>query len=416
LKLCPGAPSPAAKKPELAGIWSHLRNVQGTHVQHLPCPVQKAPVQQPKIAHNPAPPPKRKKKKKGLFGKIASAFKKVGSAISKGVSSVAKTVANGVSSAVHAVGSVAGKVFHSVSSVASKIWDGVKSVGSAVARGVSSVASKVWDGAKSVGKAVGKAVEWAGNAVKDAVKWVAPRVGDAFRSLFTGALDTVTSAFRNVGEGIGTFAGGVGKLFSGKFLDGLKDMGLGVLKVFVQTPADALLLMGGRAVSAIQTMIGVEPVGRKLKDDEIAALRAVYGDSIDYSKVRIKEGDAGLFSTNDRPFTHGNTIYMKNNTITTDLLVHEMAHVWQHQNGGSDYMSEAIIGQNFGEGYDFEKGIKEGKSWSELNPEQQAELLQQAQSSSFFDSPNRRFVYNGTDYTDYLNDALRQVRAGQGAP
>jgi hypothetical protein len=59
--------------------------------------------------------------------------------------------------------------------------------------------------------------------------------------------------------------------------------------------------MGGKAISAIQTLVGLEPVGRKLTDDEITELRKVYGDTIDYSKVRIKEGDAGLFSLTGGP-------------------------------------------------------------------------------------------------------------------
>ncbi|HET6960885.1 MAG TPA: DUF4157 domain-containing protein, partial [Terriglobia bacterium] len=215
-----------------------------------------------------------------------------------------------------------------------------------------------------------------------------------------------------------TIGGAFGKLFKGDFGGFFKDLGSGLLKTFVQTPVDATLVMGGRAISAIQTLIGVEPVGRKLTEDEITELRKVYGESIDYSKVRIKEGDAGLFSVSGRAFTHGDTIYIpkKDLPLTKDLLVHEMGHVWQHQNGGTDYMSEALAGQYVGDGYNFEKGIDEGKSWSELNPEQQAELLQQAYKSGFFNSPGQRFTYNGKDYTDYLNEALRQLRAGQGAP
>src|SRR5262249_54767875 len=99
-----------------------------------------------------------------------------------------------------------------------------------------------------------------------------------------------------------------------------------------------------------------------------------------------------------------------------DLLSHEMTHVWQFQNGGTDYLSEALYAQNFGEGYDFQRGIREGKSWRELNPEQQAELIEQAYDSGYFDCPGNRFVYNGNDYTDYINRAVAQLRSGQGAP
>jgi hypothetical protein len=294
-----------------------------------------------------------------------------------------------------------------------EFWNPFKAIGNAA----KAVGNAVAGAAKAVGNAVSGAAQAVGNVVKEA----AVRVGDGIRSLATGVASTVVGAVRNVGEGIGTFFGGIGKIFKGDFLDGLKQMGSGLVKTFLQTPADALLLMGGRAISAIQTLIGVEPPGRKLTGDEIETLRKVYGDSIDYSRIQIKEGNAGLFSTTGRAFTHGDTIYIPKEDLplTEDLLVHESAHVWQHQNGGTDYMSEALWAQYFGDGYEFEKGLDEGKSWEQLNPEQQAEFLQQAYRSGFFDNPdpNRRFIAdNGKDYTAQLNEALRQVRAGKGAP
>jgi hypothetical protein len=298
------------------------------------------------------------------------------------------------------------------------VGNAVVGAGKAVGGAVSSAGNWVAGAAKTVGGAIVGGAKWLGGKIVDAAKWVGPRLWDGIQGLGTGLLETAKGIGHNLVEGVSTIAGGVGKLLKGDVGGFFKNLGSGLLKTFIQTPVDATLLMGGRAISAIQTLIGIEPVGRKLKDDEIAELRKVYGDSIDYSKVRIKEGDAGLFSVSGRAFTHGNTIYIPKDDLplSKDLLVHEMGHVWQHQNGGTDYMSEALVGQYLGDKYDFEKGIKEGKSWSELNPEQQAELLQQAYKSGFFNSPGQRFVYNGTDYTDYLNAALRQVRAGQGAP
>jgi len=113
----------------------------------------------------------------------------------------------------------------------------------------------------------------------------------------------------------------------------------------------------------------------------------------------------------------GNTIYTPPGSVgDMETLTHEMGHIWQHQNGGTDYVSEALWGQYLGDGYDFAKGIDEGKPFSELNPEQQAQLISTAWAQGFFSSPGNRFVYRGKDYTDYLNGALAQVRAGQGAP
>ncbi|WP_208721230.1 hypothetical protein [Corallococcus aberystwythensis] len=296
-----------------------------------------------------------------------------------------------------------------------------KAVGGAVTSAANWVGGAVTSAAKAVGGAVSSAANWVGNAAKSVwsgVKTVATRAGDGIRSMVTGTVSTVVGAFRNIGEGAGTFFGGIGKLFQGKFGEGFKQMGLGLLKTFVQTPMDALLMMGGRALSSIQTLIGVEPPARKLSDSEISTLKSVYGDSIDYSQMRIKEGNSGLFSTTGRAFTHGNTIYIppENMPLTPDLLVHESAHVWQHQNGGTDYMSEALVAQHIGDGYDFEKGLDAGKSWSQLNPEQQAEFLQQAQLAGYFANPSGGFEFNGKDYTAQINAAIAQVRAGEGAP
>ena len=241
-------------------------------------------------------------------------------------------------------------------------------------------------------------------------------VGAAVSGFVKGVGDAVVGVAKNLGEAATTFGSGVGKLFQGDFAGGLESMGMGLVKV-VQTPVDAVILVGGKAISAVQTAIGVEPVGRKLSSDEIAAIRQVYGDSIDYSKVRVKEGESGLLTKSGRAFVLGDTIYLPPRSVgDMETLVHEMGHIWQGQNGGTDYLSEALWGQYLGDGYDFAKGIDEGKAFKDLNPEQQAQLISVAWGNGFFDSPDSRFVFRGTDYTDYLNDALRQVRAGQSAP
>lgn len=95
-----------------------------------------------------------------------------------------------------------------------------------------------------------------------------------------------------------------------------------------------------------------------------------------------------MFSLNDRPFTSGNTIYLKDHGPShpehMSTLVHEVTHVWQHQHGGSDYKLEALWAQSFGEGYVWQNGVAEGKSWVELNPEQQAQLIQDAWDAGYF--------------------------------
>ncbi len=184
--------------------------------------------------------------------------------------------------------------------------------------------------------------------------------------------------------------------------------------------AAIMLAVGG--VSALQEVLGIESTARKLTDQELAAVRSVYGDSIDYTQVRIKEGSSGLFGFNDRPFVVGNTIYMKD---FRDLhtLVHEMGHVWQHQNSGIEYLSEALLEQrDRHEAYAWEKEVP-ATAWEDLNPEMQAELLADAWKAGFFTQGQQgyqRFFWDvdrdgkAEDLTAYMLDAAGKVRRGIG--
>lgn len=243
------------------------------------------------------------------------------------------------------------------------------------------------------------------------------RVGDAVGGLVTGTKDAVVGVMRNGAEAAQTLSRGLGQVFTGRFREGFGELGRGLVQV-VQTPIDAVLMMGGRTISAVQTLLGVEPVRRGLTGEEEAVLRQVYGDSLDYSRISIKEGDAGLLTMSGRPFVHGDTIYIpsKHLPIKVGTLVHEAAHVWQHQHGGTDYMSEALFAQFLGDGYNLGKALSEGKSWSQLNPEQQAELMKEGYLAGFFETPPRRLYINGVDYTAQIEAAVREVRAGRGAP
>jgi hypothetical protein len=130
------------------------------------------------------------------------------------------------------------------------------------------------------------------------------------------------------------------------------------------------------------------------------------------------------FSLPDRAFTLGNTIYSKGK-LTEDVLTHELAHVWQHQSGGDDYMSEALLAQLFegtlSSGYRWEADSI-NSPWSKLNPEQQGQFIQDAVDSGAFNNNPPRFErlpadYPGTlhDLNRYLDQALLEIRQGHGA-
>jgi hypothetical protein len=263
-----------------------------------------------------------------------------------------------------------------------------------------------------------------GRGIGRVVKAAVDRGTDAVGSLFDGTVGTAAGVVGNVLEGLGDVGRGLGKILTGRFVEGARQAGLGIVKAALQTPADAVLFAGGKTISAVQTLTGLEPAGRKLTAAEKDELRRVYGGALDVDRIRVKDGHSGLLTIMGRPFCLGNTLYLPprpdGNPRTAEeemnLLVHEAGHVWQYQNGGTDYLTEALLGQQINH-YDFAKGIEEGKSWSELDPEQQAQLLQEAHAQGFFDDPaGSTFTWYGQDYTDYVRDAHEQVQAGEGAP
>ncbi len=176
------------------------------------------------------------------------------------------------------------------------------------------------------------------------------------------------------------------------------------------TITSKILYQGLTTVSNIEQALGLEAPAVKLTKAQLVELEKVFFTSIDYGKVAIKAGNSHLLTMSGRAFVMGDTIYIPKQTYTMPLLVHEMVHIWQYQNQGYDYISKSLWGQYLGEGYDFLKGIKKGKAWANLNPEQQASLIEQAYINGFFHGENREFIYKGENYTLYLKHALGQLR------
>ena len=257
-----------------------------------------------------------------------------------------------------------------------------------------------------------------------------PSPGDIWNGV-TNAFDHVKNAVSDLWGGAKDLAGKAGDALNHLvtedipgFASRIKDAAVGVLQNAGGKAAIDFLNNVGKA----REKLGIDPPPRGLRDDEIAELRKVFGDTIDYSKVKVHDNvKDGLLGSN-RAMSLGGHIYMPGDKTSDpsyfNTLVHEMGHVWQSQNGGPDYAAKALEAQLFGDGdggwgqrgYDWEAGIAAGKSWAEQSPEQQAELISNAHQAGWFDDPSKPFIWNGKDYTDYLKSAVDQLRNRQGAP
>lgn len=303
---------------------------------------------------------------------------------------------------------------------------------------IDAASDAVEDGANAVGEFVSDAVETIGNAVEDGIDALVgdvPILGDVLGwagGIFSDALDffgaVVKGVLGIVGGAIGGFIrifGGILSLDVGLILKGLGDI---VSSIF-----GAFILIAGKAISLVQSIILVEARERKLTEKEIQLLRRVFRKSVAYYNVRLVEGRAGLYSLNPRPFTLGNTIYLKDRNVSQEpeLLVHECTHVWQYQNLGARYTSDAIGAQWFvDDAYSWEKEIGRGNDqWVSFNKEAQASFLEDIYTKGelitsgvvtgpgggvFYDADGQksvgRFVVNAVDHTTRANAAVAVVR------
>jgi hypothetical protein len=216
------------------------------------------------------------------------------------------------------------------------------------------------------------------------------RLDDALRSLRTAATSGGRGAWRTLRRGATGVALGTRGLLRRDERSGAV-LAVGVARMLLQLPTDASLLLLARTVSAGQTLAGIETVGRPLDAAERAILHTVFAAGIDPEPVRVKQGALGVLGLPGRAFVVGDTIHAPMRRIgsladhSSRVLVHELVHVWQHQHHGTRYLSECLLAQWFGEGYNVACALAANRPWSALNFEQQAELVERAWSARWFD-------------------------------
>ena len=121
---------------------------------------------------------------------------------------------------------------------------------------------------------------------------------------------------------------------------------------------------------------------RSLTPGEIALARSVFGDAIDYAKVRLKRGKWWPFHPRGVAMAPMGHIYFHPDgggwsedfaaepVLRQAFFVHEMTHVWQAQKGGRFYLP--LMRHPFCR---YRYRLRPGKPFRRYGLEQQAELV-----------------------------------------
>lgn len=123
--------------------------------------------------------------------------------------------------------------------------------------------------------------------------------------------------------------------------------------------------------------------GRPLTNAETTLARGMFGDAIDYSKVRVFSRKWWLFQPRQVAMAPDGNLWLspKGDLYCDDfcqgslerqgLFIHEMTHVWQHQNG-----INLIISRHPFCRYGYR--LKPGRPFARYGIEQQAEIVRHA--------------------------------------
>ncbi len=170
---------------------------------------------------------------------------------------------------------------------------------------------------------------------------------------------------------------------------------------------------------------------RPLTPGEVALAREIFGDSLDLSTVRVTR-DSWLSAGAPKGLRH--TVHLKSGWghfqgaglgLTEQgvtVLMHELVHVWQHQNGGHAYMGESLFAQavalarhrDRGKAYQWRRALEAGLPWEAWNPEQQAAAVERYAVAHLAARTGRRRPADAHVLT-VLRPMIVELRAGRGA-
>lgn len=245
---------------------------------------------------------------------------------------------------------------------------------------IKKTAGTVWGGIKKVGQWIGtgakwiwKGLTWLGGQVIDKIAGVFQRIAFWMSQLPA----RVARLLSTLWKGLKTF-----KPWTLKWWKSLADIDTwkGFLKWILTVALQSLEIGGlGEAYETIMDLIKFNT--RVLSASELKAGKSIFGNSINFDFVRVDIGAVIGPAFSHRAYTSFHTINSWG-TESTDVIVHELTHVWQYENAGAIYMPQAIHAQKWGGGYDYgdvaNLQLKKtaGEGLLSFNREQQAQIVQ----------------------------------------
>lgn len=314
---------------------------------------------------------------------IGGAVSNIASGVTNVVNSVVDTTGDLMSSAAEAVGNVVTGAADVVGNVVSSAGDAVGGVMNAAG---DLVGGTFGDVLSAIGGGISGAADMLGNGISATVAWVNDNVYQPVINagielvqdvvpILTGIVSFPMHVIGNVAGGLGD---SLGALLRGDFSGALSSFGH-TFKDFFFAPAELVVttiaLVANAGVNAINNLFGLSEE-RVLNQQEIDYLRPIFGNSIDYSSIKIQSGGIKEL-LGISPQTTGNDIFLRQEwgsdifkddgtgTLTDaglKLLGHEAAHVWQNHNGGITYVGDALITQGLdaiglGAGYEIQEAL-----------------------------------------------------------
>ncbi|MCL6257466.1 hypothetical protein M3O96_00080 [Aquiflexum sp. TKW24L] len=316
---------------------------------------------------------------------------------------------------------IVGVVMEALLSLGNKISDLLKGVIHWTARELSNLIGALKDMGKTIHQVLDEVDKFIGNQAVKVMQAVIliwtnlTEILEAIASKSLSVIDMLLTALIGTALHVKTVLSNVLKdvrdAFRKGLINGLVRIGYAALDLMKEA------VKIGASVAAILFTIIMELTGthRGLNALERAEAEKVFGTSIDLNKVKLTTASfsmefiswlTGLVKKTPTAFVTMYVINFKPDIkLSTELLIHELTHIWQAVNSGGVYMIEALHSQFFGRGYNLTEAEIRNANGQLLNleREQQAVLIQEYWKSEF--SPRR----NGRFPLELIRPLARQV-------